>query len=257
MISAFKHHHIFTSFRYNLYVLIVFLVLSACSKQPDAQEIIDQAIEVHGGKILNNAMIAFDFRHKHYTADLNNGAYEYTRSFKDSADVIKDFLHNDDFYREINGAKINLPDSMKRKYSSSVNSVHYFALLPKPLNDGAAIKKYLGIGLIKGQKYHKVQVTFTEEKGGVDHDDVFVYWIHKENHTMDYLAYKFSVNGGGTRFREAFNVREIEGVRFADYVNYKYTSLDTPLEHYDELFEDNQLMELSKIKLKNIKVTPR
>lgn len=37
---------------------------------------------------------------------------------------------------------------------------------------------------------------------------------------MDFLAYEYNVNGGGVLFREAFNSRMIEGMRFQDYINY-------------------------------------
>lgn len=76
------------------------------------------------------------------------------------------------------------------------------------------IKEYVGEVTIKGEPYHKIMVTFQQVGGGKDHDNKFYYWFHKENHTLDYLAYsKF-----GNRFRAAYNIRIVNGIRFADYV---------------------------------------
>ncbi len=87
-------------------------------------------------------------------------------------------------------------------YSNSVNSVAYFALLPFRLNDAAVNKRYIGTSEIKGEPYFEIEVTFQQKGGGKDHDDVFIYWIHQQHFTMDYLAYSFIVDGGGTRFRK-------------------------------------------------------
>ncbi len=66
---------------------------------------------------------------------------------------------------------------------------------------------------------------------------------------MDYLAYsKF-----GNRFRAAYNIRVVNGIRFADYVNFKSGALIEPdLEDYDNLYENSELTELSKIELEDI-----
>lgn len=91
--------------------------------------------------------------------------------------------------------------------------------------------------------------------GGKDFDDVFMYWIHKQNFTVDYFAYKYSVEGGGIRFREAYNARIIEGIRFVDYNNYKPESKDVSLEKLDSLFEKGALKLLSTIETEDITVT--
>ena len=69
---------------------------------------------------------------------------------------------------------------------------------------------------------------------------------------MDYLAYSFQVNGGGVRFREAYNPRTVGGIRFQDYVNYKHENKDFPVQQLDQAFLNKELKELSRIELKNI-----
>ncbi|NIS49152.1 MAG: hypothetical protein GWN61_25160, partial [candidate division Zixibacteria bacterium] len=190
------------------------------------QAVIDQTIKVHGGDRYSASMIEFDFRDKHYTARREDGLFTYTRSFADSIGKIKDVLTNQRFKRTINGLKVQLRERDKRRYAASVNSVIYFALLPFPLNDPAVKKRYIGETPINGQPYHTIEITFRKEGGGQDYQDVFAYWIHKTDFTMDYLAYRFHDDGGGTRFRDAYNPRTINGIRFADYHNYQGPSAD-------------------------------
>lgn len=226
------------------------------ARQDEAQGIIDQAIDVHGGDQLENTHISFDFRKRHFEVDIHQGEYQYESFFEDSLGSVHDVLNNQRFTREVNGEKIDLSAEDSIAYKNSLNSVVYFALLPYFLNDPAVNKKLLGETMIKGEPYDEIQVTFDQEGGGTDHEDVYIYWIHQEDKTMDYLAYSFHVNEGGTRFREAYNVRKIEGIRFADYINYESTVEAFALEDYETLFEEGKVEELSRIDLENVEVSP-
>lgn len=242
-----------------LFILLILFGWVGCSDSEEsesslkAQAVVDSAILVHGGENYTRLNVEFDFRDIHYTARRDEGKFTYTRAFRDSLNnEVLDVLSNEDFYREVNGERVDLPEEREQAYSSSVNSVIYFALLPFGLNDPAVNKEYLGEVRVNEEPYHKIKVTFDEEGGGEDFEDVFIYWIHKETYNMDYLAYSFHVNGGGMRFRDGYNAREVQGVRFSDYVNYEPESTDIPLEKLDSLFENNKLVEVSKINLENI-----
>ncbi len=143
---------------------------------------------------------------------------------------------------------------MVTRYSNSINSVHYFAQLPYGLNAPAAQKELVGETIIKGEPYFEITVKFTKEGGGEDYEDRFIYWIHMENYTVDYLAYSYTTDDGGMRFREAYNVREVSGIRFVDYNNYKPGSLDVALTDLDDLFEKGELILLSKIETESVGV---
>ena len=97
-------------------------------------------------------------------------------------------------------------------------------------------------------------MTFSKEGGGTDFEDTFVYWIAKTTYHVDYLAYSYAVEGGGIRFREAYNPRTVEGIRFVDYNNYKPASLAIPLTDLDSIFQQNELELLSKIETENVEV---
>ena len=118
----------------------------------------------------------------------------------------------------------------------------------------AVIKEKVGEENIKGKGYYLIKVTFKKEGGGTDFEDEFLYWINKKEYTVDYLAYKYAVNGGGIRFREAYNPRVVNGLRFVDYNNYKENDLKTPLQSLGKLFETGKLMKVSVIELKDINV---
>lgn len=237
------------------------LLLFGCARQIDtqhsgevltAQRIIDQAIEAHGGSAYENAHVQFVFRQFQYELQRQGGKYQYERRFEKEGDAYRDVLSNDGFIRHINGKEVALADTMAAKYANSVNSVHYFAQLPYGLNDPAAQKKYLGTTTIKDQSYHKIEVTFQEEGGGKDFDDVFVYWIREDSYIVDYLAYSYLVDGGGLRFREAYHPQQVAGIRFQDYVNYKAEPAEWTVHDLDQAFIEGKLKELSRIELEQI-----
>ncbi len=244
-----------------IFLLMLFL-LFACGKAKHspsilskAQAIINKTIAAHGGEKYANATIEFDFRGRHYKSRRKGGQFQYERIFQDSSDnKIHDILNNDGFSRTINGTMIALSEKDIARYSNSVNSVHYFLLLPYPLNDPAVNKKYIGEVSIKNQPYHKILITFQQKGGGKDFEDEYVYWIHKENNTVDYLAYNYQIEGGGARFRAAYNPRMVGGIRFADYINYKPMHKTLEVATFDRLFEQDSLKELSRIDSENIKV---
>lgn len=238
----------------SLCMLLTLLV--ACSSQSDkaAREAVDQAIEAHGGRAFEEARFSFQFRDRSYQWHRDGNRFEYRRIFTDTTgQAVTDILDNDGFKRLVEGQPVELPEERQNAFTNSVNSVIYFAVLPYPLNDKAVQKEYLGETQIKGEPYHKVKVTFEQEGGGEDFEDEYIYWFHLESHTMDYLAYSYQTEGGGMRFREAYNPRTIGGIRWQDYINYQPPTLDVPLEALDSLFEQGQLKELSRIELENIR----
>ena len=234
-----------------LFVILTTLPFSIFSqKELDVQSIVNRSIQVHGGDKVQKGEYSFDFRKYHYTYRNNDGSYTYTRQNKETG--IKDILNNEGIKRYDKTEPISFSPKQAKSYSNSTNSVIYFAFLPYFLNDAAVRKELIGEVKIQEKDYYKIRVTFAQQGGGDDFEDVYVYWIDKESFSMDYLAYSFHVNGGGIRFREAYNVRIIDGVRFQDYVNYKHDK-STPVEELDRLFGEGELTELSRIELKNIK----
>jgi len=241
-----------------LSIIYGFMLFSCKERQAstlNVNEIINKSIEISGGEKFATSTIEFDFRDKHYKAIRNNGLYQFERHFNDSVFSIKDVISNKGFSRFVTDGLLEIPDSMVVKYSASVNSVHYFSILPYGLNDDAVIKTYLGEEIIKNDNYHKVQVTFMQDGGGEDFEDVFVYWINSRTFKADFLAYSYNEKDGlGLRFREAYNERFVNGLRFVDYNNFKPEDKTVSVTELGSLFDTNQLKLLSKIDLKNVTV---
>jgi hypothetical protein len=243
-------------FIYSLFIAVAFLSLLGCSEN-NPQHIIDKAIAAAGGKKYLHSSIEFDFRGRHYISNREGGKFSYERIFKnekDSTQTIHDIVSNDGFKRFINDTLTTVPDSMAVKYTSSVNSVLYFALLPYGLNDAPVNKKFLGETTIDDKTYYKIEITFNKEGGGEDHDDRFVYWINTSDYTIGFLAYSYAEDDGiGYRLRKAYNSRKVNGILFSDYINYAPNG-KIQLKDLEGLYKKNELKELSKIENTNIQV---
>jgi len=241
-------------------ILLLFIgVLYACAEKAKpltAQNIIDKAIEASGGELYKERKVSFFFRAKEYVSEMNDGRTSFTRISTKDGIKTTDILNNNSFKRFLNDSLITVADSMTTRYSNAINSVHYFARLPYGLNATAAHKELMGEVSIKNKEYYKIKVTFDQENGGVDFEDTYIYWFNKETYAPDYLAYEFHVDGGGIRFREAFNERFVNNIRFVDYNNLKPKNKEASLYEIESLFVKGELKLLSKIELDSIKLSP-
>ena len=239
--------------KYLIILLLFFFAVLACQKNsrnqgPMEQQVVDKAIAFHGMEQLNNSSFSLTFREMDYTYTMKDGRYKYTRTQTDSLGrEVVDILTNEGHLRLTNGDTTEVTEEKSAAYSRSVNSAIYFFRLPFGLNDDAVIKSYQGTTDIKGKTYHEVRITFKQEGGGEDFDDVFLYWFDTEDYRMDYMAYLYHTDGGGLRFREAINQRRVEGVLVQDYINYKPADESIDINTIDELFEAGELEELSRI----------
>lgn len=237
-----------------LLLAVLFISCQQDKELSEADRIIAQAIEKAGGEKYESAIIEFQFRENFYTSSRKDGLYELTRHRKDSLGEIKDVLTNKGIRSFREEREVVMHDSVSAAIAESVNAVHYFVQLPFGLQNDAVITELVGQDTINNKVYHEIKVTFKQEGGGADHEDVYMYWIEKDDFTVDYLAYRFFVNDGGIRFRKAVNPRTVNGIRFVDYENYKTEDLSTPLENLDELFQKGQLTKVSQIENEILKV---
>ena len=241
----------------NVFWLLLAVLLLSCQQEEELSEadrIIAQAIEKAGGEKYEKAIIEFQFRENFYTSNRKEGLYELTRLRKDSLGEIEDILTNEGIKSIREEKEVVMPDSVSTAIAESVNAVHYFVQLPFGLQNEAVITELVGQDTINNKVYHEIEVTFKQEGGGADHEDVYMYWIEKDDLTVDYLAYRFFVNDGGIRFRKAVNPRMVNGIRFVDYENYKTEDLSTPLKNLDDLFQKGQLIKVSQIENEILKV---
>ncbi len=241
-------------------ILFVSLSLASCktnkmdkdsSSGPSAEKIILEAIQAHGGDKYKTANYSFTFRKKQYTFQNTGVNYKYSVTSERDGKVTKDVMFNEGMTRHIDDVSIPLSKTEQSRYSQGVNSVIYFATLPHKLKDKSVNKKYIGETTIKNKDYHIIEVSFDEEGGGKDHDDQYHYWVNKDTKLIDYFAYNYTVNNGGVRFRSAYNSRNVDGIIFQDYINFK-APVGTPLINLPGLYEMDKLTQLSLIETADI-----
>ena len=238
-------------------IILLFLILVSCSNSShiSTSQIINKSIKAHGWD-QDDFSIVFDFRDYQYELKRKNKFYSFQRTTKKEGNVIKDLMSSKKkLKRFINDKSVELSDSMTNVFSNSLNSVMYFFQLPRPLKDQAVITKYLGLAKIFNEKYWTIKVTFKENGGGKDYQDEFRYWININNGQIDYLAYNYLTEGGGTRFRQAVNKQLNQGFIFQDYINFKPNVKFVSLDSLPILFEAGNLIKVSNIKNKNIRVS--
>ena len=236
---------------------VLLIIITSCRSTKNINKslskvdlLVQNAISAHGGNKYNTAHYLFIFRDNTYTFKNNNDSYEYTVTSKKEGRSTLTILNNQGLSQK--GTDHALTEKQKKAATGSLNSVIYFATLPHKLNDAAVNKKYIGSTVIKNKTYEIVEISFTEDGGGSDHDDIFYYWINKETSIIDYFAYNYQVNNGGVRFRSAYNTRNVGGILFQDYINYK-AEVGTPLKELPKLWEENKLKELSRIETEDVK----
>jgi hypothetical protein len=241
--------------KYLISLLLLGVISCGEKEQISASGLIEKTINAHGWQGEKPAAIAFDFRDHHYEILRGKEGVTYSRLGIKEGDTILDTWKNfRNFERFVNQKPVVVSDSMRLLYEASINSVAYFAQLPLGLSDTAVLPKYTGETLIKGVSYHSLQVAFKKEGGGTDFEDLFYYWIHPQHFTIDFMAYSYHTNEGGTRFRVANNTQRIGGILFQDYDNYRPEHQSTPLDSLPYLWEMQQLSLLSKIQNLNIRV---
>ena len=235
--------------------LLFGLLLLACTppnKKEQAALWIAKANIAHGTDLLSATSFSFQFREYRYAYSKNNGQKVYSRSRVTEAGLLTDSLVNDrDFYRWIGEEKVSLPDSLIQKYTESLNSVLYFVQLPKVLKDPAVVAEYMGKTKIKGESYIALKVSFQQAGGGVDFKDEYRYWIHEEKQLIDYLAYRFYTNSGGTRFRAIMHRERHAGFVLQDYENYKANEKFPSLDDLPRQYEQQALQLVSTIENKD------
>lgn len=230
------------------------------SADPSAAAILERARAVHGADVLDHATVTFGFRGDRFTASRDGGRFAYTRRWTDSTGAaVRDVLGNDGpnagLVRIVDGDTVALGEREYLIAEEAVNSVVYFALLPYPLADPAVQPRHVGTDTLADEPYDLVEVTFREEGGGRDHQDRFLYWIHRDRATMDYLAYSYEDSGGGARFRQTVRPRTVGGVRFADHLNFA-ADPSQPLEQLGRRWMADSLELLSEIVLDEVSVQP-
>lgn len=238
--------------------------LAACGPGAveSAEDVVEAAIERHGGDAFDRVSIRWDFREIPFGLDRDGGVFRYQRLVPDDQGrPVLQVMENEGTWIEQGGQRIGVDDQARRSIETAVNSVVYLGFLPFRLDDEGVQLEDLGTSELEGREYRKIGVTFGPEDGGRDWEDRFVYWFRDGDWALDYLAYWEATDPPTTRFRRAINRREVNGLVIQDYENYTADGIvEAPegiaVAEYDRLFEEGQLRLVSMIEFENVRVTP-
>lgn len=260
-------------------VIIAFtslLLFAACSEETDVvemdkvetlsneQEIDDLSVEAiidslylkNGSGLIDQSNISFDFREFQYARMQGESGLMKSRKFTNKkGEAIVDTWQGDSLIRTVNGKVVELSEEDQNAFKNSINSVFYFAFLPKALKDPAVNLDLIDEVEINEKMYYKIKVTFNEEGGGEDFHDIFLYWIGIEDYAMDYMAYQYFTLEGGIRFRAVDKTQEVNGILFKDYLN--YAPKENMMNDYmsvDKVFAADGMKLVSEIRLENVLV---
>ncbi len=234
-------------------MILLYGFLLSCSAYQAPQQIIQESANFHGLPNFINSEISFHFRGADYSQKSIDGRFVFTKHFIQNDSTFVDSLKNTGFSRYINGEAVALSTEYADKRAAALNSVIYFASLPFRFLDNAVLAENLGVEKIQGEELFKIRITFKEENGGEDFDDVFIVWISKENYRLVYVAYEYHVNGGGMRFRKAKTYHRVNGITLISYENYK-PKAKISLTDIGMAFGHGELEFVSDILLENIQV---
>lgn len=238
-----------------LIFLLLLFTFFGCSTTTNnrATTWIEKANIAHGTAVLNKSSFRFNFREYTYGLTQKKHTKSYSRTKLTTEGILTDTLFNGgDFKRWINQKPVKVSDSLQKLYSESINSVLYFIQLPKVLKDAAVQARYLGEEDLLGEPYVRLQVTFQQEGGGVDYQDEYRYWIHQKTHLIDFLAYRFYSEKGGTRFRKVSHRERVNGMIFQDYENFSPPTPFPPLDSIASLYTKGKLKKVSDIQQEEI-----
>jgi hypothetical protein len=196
---------------------------SAWAEKVERLEIVDRAIEYHGGAAFTSSEIRFELCSKSGCSTVrtrvDGGLFDHEVSARVSAGERRVRVTNDSVELTENGEPRPVAAEREQELRDWVMARIYFALLPFRLDDPSVYKQDLGLEEWDGRRLHKVKVTFTP--GSSTHArDEYLYWFDPASGRLEQFAYSYATDGGGLRFRRTFDHRTIGGIHFFDQQNY-------------------------------------
>lgn len=193
----------------------------------DRLEIVDRAIEHHGGDLFEHSRVRLTVASRSGSFDVDSTTdgdrFEYVIRASEGSDERE--YRRDNRALEVTeaGEPMDMDETGRVRAESYVNQRMYFLFLPYKLNDPGTYKEDQGLEEWNGRQLHRVRVTF-EPDSSAGADSAYVYWFDPETARLEQFAYDYST-GTGLRFRTLRNYRRVGGLLFYDADNY---GLNTP-----------------------------
>ena len=224
----------------------------------DQLEIVDRAIEHHGGDLFEHSRVRLTVASRSGSFDVDSTTdgdrFEYV--IRASAGDDEREYRRDNAALEVTeaGEPMEMDETEQVRAESYVNQRMYFLFLPYKLNDPGTYKEDQGLEEWNGRQLNRVRVTFAP--GSSDGaDSAYVYWFDPETARLEQFAYDYS-KGTGLRFRILRNYRRIGGLLFYDADNYGLNTRDGGLTVDDitPTYVAEELPLVSQIELRDVDV---
>ena len=224
----------------------------------DRLEIVDRAIEHHGGELFESSRVRLTVASRSGSFDVDSTTdgdrFEYV--IRASAGDDQREYRRDNAALEVTegGEPMEMDETEHVRAESYVNQRMYFLFLPYKLNDPGTYKEDQGLEEWNGRQLHRVRVTF-EPGSSAGADSAYVYWFDPETARLEQFAYDYS-KGTGLRFRILRNYRRIGGLLFYDADNYGLNTLDGGLTVDDitPTYVEEELPLVSRIEHRDVQV---
>lgn len=186
-------------------------------------EIVDRAIEFHGGERYRRTMTELEICSRsgcyeiearitgdEYAFDVSGEIQGQRRRVQATNDHVRVWGTDGEPREATRAEEQRLRDwAMERIY---------FPFLPYRLNDPSVFKTDLGLERWDGRELRRVKVTFAPGSSS-DATDEYLYWFDPETGRVEQFAYSYEGTPGGLRFRRGFNYRRVGGILFFDQQN--------------------------------------
>ncbi|MDH3403945.1 MAG: histidine phosphatase family protein [Acidobacteriota bacterium] len=228
----------------------------------DRVEIVDRAIELHGGDLYRDSRtrLTISSRSGSFRLDVrrDGGLFEYlVEDVRDGQSRVTR-VTNDDTEQRIGGALQVLDGDAIEGARSFAFARVYFPFLPFGLNDPGVFKIDQGLEEWDGRLLHRVRVTFAAGSSSSAADD-YAYWFDPETARLEQYAYSFGTGTptGGLRFRRLSNYRRVGGILFFDADNAGFDADgDYSVDLIDPAYVARHMEPVSEVKLSDIRVEP-
>ncbi len=224
----------------------------------DRLEIVDRAIEHHGGDLFEQSRVRLTVasRSGSFDVDATRNGERFTYVIRTPEGEAGREVRRDNTAIEVSegGRRIELDETGQARMERYVNERMYFLFLPYKLNDPGAYKEDQGLEEWGERQLHRVRVTF--EPGSSDGAaSAYTYWFDPETARLEQFAYDYE-EGAGLRFRILRNYRRIGGLLFHDADNF---GLNTPqgglsVDDITPAYAAEELPLVSRIELRGIDV---
>lgn len=185
-------------------------------------DIVDRAIEAHGGPLVESSRVRVTVTSKSGSFDIETSrqgdVFEHRISENKNGSLRVHRQTNDALELTENGEPVAFAENDLAGAHSYVNQRVYFLFLPYKMNDPGTYKEDLGLEVWDGRELRKVRVSFQPGTSAGD-ESQYMYWFDPETARLEQFAYDYSA-GTGLRFRKLFNYREVGGITFYDAENY-------------------------------------